>query len=87
MFASSYKEMGLHPKSLSNALESSGTVTSVLIPWNTCAVYVTGVLGVATMQYLPYCIFNLTMPFVTIILAGLGIAVANMKGERLRKAL
>ena len=77
MYADTYKEMGLHPKTLSNALESAGTVTSVLVPWNTCSVYVVGVLGVSTMAYLPYCYFNLMMPFVTILLAFFGITVAK----------
>ncbi|MEA4989226.1 MAG: Na+/H+ antiporter NhaC, partial [Anaerovorax sp.] len=48
MYAQAFKEKGLHPKTLSNALESSGTVTSALIPWNTCGVYITTVLGVTT---------------------------------------
>ncbi len=85
MYADTYREMGLHPKTLSNALESSGTITSVLVPWNTCAVYVTGVLGVTTAQYLPYCYFNLIMPFVTILLAFAGITVARADGTRFRE--
>ena len=85
MYADTYREMGLHPKTLSNALESSGTITSVLVPWNTCAVYVTGVLGVTTAQYLPYCYFNLIMPFVTIILAFAGITIAKQDGSKFRE--
>ena len=72
MYAQTYKDMGLHPKTLSNALESSGTVSSVLVPWNTCGVYMAGVLGVTTAQYLPYCFFNLLMPVMTILLAVVG---------------
>lgn len=86
MYAETYDEMDLHPKTLSNALESAGTVTSALIPWNTCGVYITGVLGVATMEYLPYAFFNLMMPFVTIILAFVGITLAHKDGTTFFKA-
>ena len=72
MYAKTYRDMKLHPKTLSNALESSGTVSSVLVPWNTCGVYMAGVLGVTTAQYLPYCFFNLLMPVMTVILAVVG---------------
>ena len=85
MYADTYREMGLHPKTLSNALESSGTITSVLVPWNTCAVYVTGVLGVTTLQYLPYCYFNLSMPLVTILLAFAGVTVAKADEAEVRE--
>lgn len=85
MYADTYREMGLHPKTLSNALESSGTITSVLVPWNTCAVYVTGVLGVTTLQYLPYCYFNLSMPLVTILLAFAGVTVAKADETEVRE--
>ncbi len=81
MYADSYREMGLHPKTLSNALESAGTVTSALIPWNTCGVYILGVLGVSTFQYFPYAIFNLVTPIVTLLLAFMGIALADMDGN------
>lgn len=78
MYAQTYKDMGLHPKTLSNALESSGTVSSVLVPWNTCGVYMAGVLGVATAEYLPYCFFNLLMPVVTVLLAFVGVTLAKL---------
>ncbi len=67
MFAQSYKDRGLAPENLSRALEDSGTVTSVLIPWNTCGVYQSGVLGVSTLTYLPFCFFNLLSPIMTMI--------------------
>jgi len=72
MYASAYKERGLHPKMLSNALESAGTLTSPLVPWNTCGVFLLGVLGVQTVQYIPYAIFNYTMPVVVIIMTYMG---------------
>ncbi len=65
MYADTYREKDLAPENLSRALEDSGTVTSVLIPWNTCGAYHSNVLGVATGAYLPYCFFNLISPFMT----------------------
>ncbi len=85
MYAETYKDMGLHPKVLSNALESSGTVTSALIPWNTCGVYILGVLGVSAFEYLPYALFNILMPITTVILAYLGITLADKDGYRMTK--
>lgn len=78
MYADAYRKMGLHPKTLSNALESAGTVTSALIPWNTCGLYIYGVLGVSAFSYFPYAIFNLITPIVTIILAFAGVAIAKL---------
>lgn len=66
MYAEEYKKMKLPPELLSSTLEGCGTVTSVLVPWNTCGVYVVGTLGIQTFQYMPYCIFNWLMPIVTI---------------------
>jgi len=83
MYAKAYKDMGLHPKTLSNALESTGTLTSALIPWNTCGVFLFGVLGVTTMEYLPYAIFNYTMPLVVIALSFVGITIAKLTPEEL----
>ncbi|MDO4474023.1 MAG: Na+/H+ antiporter NhaC [Eubacteriales bacterium] len=77
MYADAYREMNLHPKTLSNALESAGTVTSALIPWNTCGVYIYGVLGVSAFAYFPYAIFNIITPIITVILAFAGIAIAK----------
>ncbi|WP_306643616.1 Na+/H+ antiporter NhaC [Sanyastnella coralliicola] len=72
MFADAYKDQGLAPENLSRALEDSGTVTSVLIPWNTCGVAQSGVLGVATLAYAPYCIFNIVSPFMTVLFGLMG---------------
>ena len=66
MFESSFKNKGLAPENLSRTLEDSGTVTSVLIPWNTCGAAQSAVLGVATLTYLPFCFFNLISPIMTI---------------------
>ena len=78
MYAQAYKDRGLHPKTLSNALESAGTVTSALIPWNTCGVFLTGVLGVATSEYFKWAVFNYAMPIVVILLSFVGVTVAKL---------
>ena len=75
MFADTYKEKGLAPENLSRTLEDSGTVTSVLIPWNSCGATQAAILGVATFTYLPYCFFNIISPFMTILYAYLGIKI------------
>ena len=59
---SSFKKYGLHPKNLSRTLEDTATVTSPLVPWNTCGATHAGVLGISTFIYLPYCFFNLISP-------------------------
>ena len=60
---------------LSRSLEDSGTMTSVLVPWNTCGVYVSSVLGVATLDYLPYCFMNWLNPLVALAMTWMGIAI------------
>jgi Na+:H+ antiporter, NhaC family len=79
MFADSYKEYDLHPKNLSRTLEDTATVTSVLVPWNTCGAAQASVLGVATIAYLPYCFFNLISPIMTLIFSYGGIKIAKLK--------
>ena len=79
MFANTYKEKGLSPANLSRTLEDAGTVTSVLIPWNTCGATQSAVLGVATFAYLPYCFFNIISPFMTIAYAYLGVKIKRLK--------
>ena len=66
-----YKNRGLKPEVLSRALEDSATVTSVLIPWNTCGATQAKVLGVATLDYLPYCFFNLISPIMNIFITSI----------------
>ncbi|MDA9262023.1 Na+/H+ antiporter NhaC [Flavobacteriales bacterium] len=69
MFKKAYKERGLAPENLSRTLEDSGTVTSVLIPWNTCGAYQAGVLGVGVAEYFVFAIFNWISPIVTLFFA------------------
>jgi Na+:H+ antiporter, NhaC family len=68
MFAPTFKEFGLHPKTLSRACEDAGTVTAPLVPWNTNAVFCTTALGVATIDYLPYVFFAFISPLVSLYL-------------------
>ena len=78
MYSSIYKEKGLAPENLSRTLEDSGTVTSVLVPWNTCGAYHASVLNVATLTYLPFCFFSLISPIMTILFAYLRIKIKKL---------
>ena len=78
MYSSIYKEKGLSPENLSRTLEDGGTVTSVLVPWNTCGAYHASVLNVATLTYLPFCFFNLISPIMTILFAYLKIKIKRI---------
>jgi NhaC family Na+:H+ antiporter len=81
MFSNTYKEKGLAPENLSRTLEDSGTVTSVLIPWNTCGATQSAVLGVATLTYLPFCFFNLISPIMTIAYGYLNIRIKKLENK------
>lgn len=78
MLKDAYEEQGLAPENLSRTLEDSGTVTSVLIPWNTCGVAQSGILGISTWTYLPYCIFNWISPIMTLIVAATGFKIRSL---------
>ncbi|MGS2764877.1 Na+/H+ antiporter NhaC [Sinomicrobium sp. M5D2P9] len=81
MFAKAYKDKGLAPENLSRSLEDSGTVTSVLIPWNTCGAYHSSVLGVSPIAYGGYAIFNYLSPFMTLLFAAFRIKIRQL-GEK-----
>ena len=78
MFEKAYADRGLAPENLSRTLEDSGTVTSVLVPWNTCGAYQAGVLGVSVAEYFVYAIFNYLSPFMTLLYAALGIKIKQL---------
>ncbi len=78
MFKNAYEEYGLKPKNLSRALEDAGTVTSVLVPWNSGGAYNAGVLDVPTLTYLPFCFFNLLSPLVSAFLAGFNLTIERL---------
>jgi Na+:H+ antiporter, NhaC family len=79
MFAKTYKKRGLAPENLSRTLEDSGTVTSVLFPWNTCGATQASVLGVATGTYWMYCFFNLISPVMTILFGYFNIKIKRIE--------
>ncbi len=79
MFKKAYEDKGLAPENLSRTLEDSGTVTSVLIPWNTCGAYQSGVLGVGVGEYFLYAIFNWLSPFTTLLFAAFRIKIRTLR--------
>lgn len=82
MFSKIYRDMDLKPEVLSRTLEDSGTVTSVLIPWNTCGATQAGVLGVSTFTYAPYCFFNIISPFMSIFMAAFNIKIRRISDDK-----
>jgi|SRR5574344_130194 Na+:H+ antiporter, NhaC family len=85
MYKQAYKKLNLKQTALSRSLEDGGTITSVLVPWNTCAVYISGVLGVTTFAYLPYCFFNIINPIIAIIFGFIGFKIASHKTPTIKK--
>ena len=81
MFKQAYEDKGLAPENLSRTLEDSGTVTSVLIPWNTCGAYQSGVLGVGVGEYFLYAIFNWLSPFTTLLFAALNLKIRMLRAK------
>ncbi len=78
MFSKAYQERGLAPENLSRTLEDSGTVTSALVPWNTCGAYHSGVLGVPVVDYFVYAVFNWLSPFTTLLFAAFKIKIKQL---------
>ena len=79
LFRQLYDDSNLERRLMSRSIEDSATITSVLIPWNSCGMAQSTVLGVATLTYLPYCIFNLASPLMSIIVAALGYKIYKRK--------
>ena len=79
MFAQAYRDRKLAPENLSRTLEDAGTVTSVLVPWNTCGAYQSGVLGVGVAEYFIYAFFNWVSPLMTLIYAYFNIKIKKIK--------
>jgi NhaC family Na+:H+ antiporter len=79
MFKDTYIRMGYEPRLLSRTCEDGATVTSVLVPWNTCGLTQSTVLGVATLTYLPYCFFNYLSPLMSIFVASIGWKIVKKK--------
>jgi NhaC family Na+:H+ antiporter len=77
IYERAFRERGLHPLNLSRTLEDGGTLTSVLIPWNTCGAYMSATLGIATFAYVPWCLFNLASVAFSILWAILGVGIVR----------
>ena len=81
MYKKAYEDKGLHSKNLSRAVEDGGTVTSPLVPWNTCAVFIISALSVHPFEYAPYAVLNITVPILSIIFALFGFKLEFVKNE------
>ena len=81
MFKDEYRKRGLAPRNLSRVLEDAGTVTSPLIPWNTCGATMSGFLGVPTLTYLPYCFFNILCPVISAIFGFTGLTIMKLEDD------
>ena len=79
MYQQAFEDNKLAPENLSRTLEDSGTVTSVLVPWNTCGAYQSGTLGVSVGEYFVYAFFNWISPFMTLLIAALSIKIKRLK--------
>jgi NhaC family Na+:H+ antiporter len=79
MFKDTFQKLGYEPRLLSRSCEDGATVTSVLVPWNTCGLTQSTVLGVATLTYLPYCFFNYLSPLMSIFIASIGWRIFRRK--------
>lgn len=87
MFAKAYKDKNLAPENLSRTLEASGTVTSVLIPWNTCGAYHSGVLGVSVAEYFAFAVFNWLSPVMVLIFALFNIKIKMLTGQKIKSEI
>ncbi|ARK32276.1 Na+/H+ antiporter NhaC [Halalkalibacter krulwichiae] len=78
MYAQSFRDKKLHPKNLSRAVEDGGTLTSVFVPWNTCAIFIFATLAVHPLEYAPYAILNLVVPIISFIYAWTGFSITPL---------
>ncbi|ADL08239.1 Na+/H+ antiporter NhaC [Thermosediminibacter oceani] len=81
LYARAYREKGLHPKNLSRALEDAGTLTSPLVPWNTCGAFIKGVLGISAFAYGPWAFLNYINPIVSIIYGFTGFTIEKLRED------
>ena len=86
LYRGEYEKRGLAPVNLSRALEDAGTLTSPLVPWNSCGAYMAATLGVATWSYLPYALFNLINPILALVFALAGIKILRLAADQVREA-
>jgi len=83
MYKNEFAKRGLAPKNLSRCLEDSGTLTSALVPWNTCGAYIYGTLGVSTFAYAPYAFLNIINPLVSLFLIAINFKIAKLSPEEI----
>jgi NhaC family Na+:H+ antiporter len=76
-----FARRGIAPRVLSRTVEDAGTVTSPLVPWNSCGAYMAGVLGVPTISYLPYCFFNLLSPLIALVYGFTGFRIERINTQ------
>jgi len=81
MFMVEFRRRGIHPETLATAVENSGTVTSPLIPWNSCGAYMTATLGISTFVYFPYCFFNFLNFILGMVYGFVGINVMRLPAD------
>jgi NhaC family Na+:H+ antiporter len=81
MFRAEFLKRGLAPENLSRALEDAGTLTSPLVPWNTCGAFMAQTLGVPTLAYLPYCFFNLVNPLISATYGFTGFTIVKLADD------
>jgi NhaC family Na+:H+ antiporter len=86
MYVTAYRKRGLHPKNLSRTLEDAGTMTSPLVPWNTCGAFMTATLGVSTFQYAPYAFLCIISPLVAIVYGFTGFKIEKLPPEEMVQA-
>lgn len=84
MFRAEFERRGLHPKNLSRCMEDAGTLTSPLVPWNTCGAFMSATLSVATFTYLPFCFVNLLNPIISAFYGFTGFTIERIKPEEVR---
>ena len=82
LFKDEFKKRGIAPQMLSRQLEDTATITSPLIPWNTCGAYMAATLGVATIAYLPFCFFNIINPILSFIFDLAGFQIQTVSDEK-----
>jgi len=86
LFSAEFRKRDLHSANLSRAVADGGTVTSPLVPWNSCGAYMAAVLGVPTFLYLPFCFFNFASPLLTVLYGFTGFKIERLDGAQTRAA-
>jgi NhaC family Na+:H+ antiporter len=82
MFRELYEERGIAPETLSREIEDTGTITSPLVPWNSCGAYMSATLGIATLAYFPFCFFNLANVVISFAYALTGFQIRHVEPEQ-----